>query len=188
MVYNTIMKNTTLNVLTILLLSTLFLGCAGHLHLPPRDNLGCLGDIAVKPYGLDVRVFLVPQEIEKKLGKPLAIENIPVIAGDYNGVKTIYKYDKASFYFMRNDYTTALYSVEIIQGQIGCLKIGESKKEYVSKFGPTSDQNYDQKTFYIKRDIKDSVEMKFGLYIEFKDNHISLIRPDFGEIFKNQED
>ena len=179
-------NNKTLIILTILS-SILFSGCAGHLRLPSRDNLKDLENIAVKPFGLDVREFLIPQKVEKKLGKPLAIENIPVMAGDYNGVKTIYRYDNASFYFMKNAYTEALYSIEIVKGQVGCLKIGESKKEYISRFGPTSDQNYDQKIFFIKKDAKDLVRIKFSLYVEFKNNRISFIRPDFGEIF-TQED
>ena len=183
------MRNKTCIILTILL-SSLLIGCAttGHLYTREDTGLNCLGAIAVKPYGLDVREFLVPKEIEKKLGKPISIEKIPVLAGDYEGHKIIYKYTYATFYFMQNDFATSLYSIEIFKGNIGCLKIGFSKKEYESKFGPISGQNYDQKTFFIRRDSKDPVEIKFGLYVEFKNDLLSLVRPDFGEIFKTQED
>jgi hypothetical protein len=183
------MRNKTCIILTTLS-CLLFIGCAstGHLYTREGTGLNCLGTIAVKPYGLDVREFLVPQEIEKKIGKPLSIEKIPVLAGDYEGLKIIYKYPNATFYFMQNNFATALYSVEIFKGSIGCLKIGTSKKEYESKFGSINGQNYDQKTFFIKRDSKDPVEIKFGLYVEFKNDLLSLVRPDFGEIFKTQED
>ena len=155
----------------------------GHLYAREDSGLGCLGTIVVKPYGLDVRQFLVPQEIEKKLGKPLSIEKVPVLAGDYEGLKIIYRYSNASFFFMQNEFATSLYNIEIFKGSIGCLKIGGSKKGYESRFGPISGQNYDQKIFFIKKDPKDPVETKFSLYVEFKNDCISLIQPNFGEIF-----
>jgi hypothetical protein len=178
------MRNKTYTILTILS-SLLFVGCAstGHLYNRGDTGLNCLGTIAVRPYGLDVRDFLVPQEIEKKIGRPLSIEKIPVLAGDYEGQKIIYRYTNATFYFMQNDFATTLYSIEVFKGNIGCLKIGSSRKDYESKFGSINGQNCDQKTFFIKRNSKDPVEIKFGLYVKFKNDRLSFIRPDFGEIF-----
>jgi hypothetical protein len=184
------MKNLIFN-LTAILSSLFFPGCSGTLHLLDRDSVGCLGYIAVKPYDIDVRDFLIPQEVDsilqkKNFGKP-SVECMPVSSDSFDGLKITYKYENAIFYFMKSDFSTSLYRIEIIKGQVGCLKIGESKKEYISKYGPISNQNYDKKTFFIKQNEKDPIETKFGLYIEFKDNRVALIRPDFGEIFKIQE-
>jgi hypothetical protein len=164
------------NVIIILFLLG-FYGCNRSLYSNEHKDIGCLVNIAVKPYGLDVNEYLLPKEITEVFGNPLSIDTVPITAGPYSGKKVIYKYEDQTFYFMQKDSIIALYSLEIFKGQVGCLKIGDSKDSYIKRFGTISGNDEDVKYFYA-----DSIE--YILSVKFNNNKISYIRPNFGDVFK----
>lgn len=135
----------------------------------------CLQDIVFKPLGIDIRDTLLhnPQDIQNRFGRPDSIQK----QDNAIGQTLSYFYPGKAFIFMSMQGSSCLSSLEVTKGRIGCLKIDMSKSSFEQKYGPVEDP-IESRSY-----IDESSGIRFNLILEFKDNRLIKVTPQWDEIF-----
>jgi len=138
-------------------------------------NDSCLQEITFNPLGINVGQMrsIGPEGIRKMFGAPRDT------VMDTLSNTLCYKYKDKEFSFMGN----SVFLLEVFGGEIGCLKIGMTKKRFERDFGLLFTLGSASSGFET-RSYSDDSGKEFKLNLEFENNRLVRVVPDWSEVFE----
>jgi hypothetical protein len=135
----------------------------------------CLQEIAFNPFGINVGQMrsIGPEGIRKVFGAPCDTVK------DTISNTLCYKYKDKEFSFMGN----SVFLLEVFGGEMGCLKMGMSKKRFERDFGPLFSLGLASSGIET-RSYADDHGKEFKLNLEFEKNRLVRVVPDWSEVFE----
>jgi hypothetical protein len=140
----------------------------------------CLEELAIRPLGIELRSCPTPATIKTRFGLPDTIKTIRTDTLETQ----IYVYEDKTFCFLASRAKICLYSMEIVDGSIGCLSVGMSKTLFIDSVGSDRFEELCPGKELWQAGYYDSTYIRYVLRIEFTDGRVSKVIPSWDELLK----